>query len=252
MTICYFTATGNSLYIAKRIGGTLLSIPKLMKENEIIIHDDAVGIISPVYAGNSPEMVRKFLKKAKIKTDYLFFIYTYGMSYSVAKVNAISIANESGLKIDYVNVVKMVDNYLTGFDIKKQIESVHKKNIEGQIDYIFKDLSSKKKNVSSINLLQKVAMWIVNNTMGKVLFDKNAAKKYVVDNNCILCGTCAKVCPANNISLNDKVVFADKCEVCYACIHNCPKRAIHVKFEKSKDRFRNEHISLNEIIEANI
>ena len=252
MTICYFTATGNSLYVAKRIGGTLLSIPKLMKENEIIVNDDAVGIIAPVYAGNMPVMVQKFLKKAKIKTNYLFFISTYGMSYSVAKVNAKSIANESGLKIDYVNVVKMVDNYLPGFDIKKQIESVHKKNIEGQIDYICKDLSSKKKNVSSINLLQKVAMWIVNNTMGKALFDKNAAKKYVVDNNCILCGTCAKVCPAKNISVNDKVIFADKCEVCYACIHNCPKKAIHVKLEKSKDRFRNEHISLNEIIESNI
>lgn len=40
MTICYFTATGNSLYVAKRIGGTLLSIPKLMKENEIIIANE--------------------------------------------------------------------------------------------------------------------------------------------------------------------------------------------------------------------
>ena len=118
MTICYFTATGNSLYVAKRIGGTLLSIPKLMKENEIIINDDA-------------------------------------------------------------------------------------------------------------------------------------AKKYVVDDNCILCGTCSKVCPANNISVNDKVIFSDKCEVCYACIHNCLKKAIHVKYEKSSDRFRNEHIALKKIIEAN-
>ena len=251
MTICYFTATGNSLYIAKRIGGTLLSIPKLMKENEIIINDDAVGIIAPVYAGNAPDMVRKFLLKVKIKTDYLFFICTYGMSYSVSKVNVISVANESGLKVDYVNAVKMVDNYLPGFDIKKQIESAHKKNIEGQIDSICKDINSKKKNVTSINLLQKVAKWIVNNTMGKALFDKNAAKKYIVDENCILCGTCAKVCPANNISVKDKVVFADKCEVCYACIHNCPKKAIHVKFEKSADRFRNEHIELKEIIGAN-
>lgn len=29
-------------------------------------------------------------------------------------------ANESKLKVNYVNVVKMVDNYLPGFDIKKQ------------------------------------------------------------------------------------------------------------------------------------
>lgn len=106
----------------------------------------------------------------------------------------------------------MVDNYLPSFDIKKQIESAYEKNIEGQIDSICKDVSGKKKNVTSINLLQKVAKWIVNNTMGKVLFNKYTAKKYVVDDNCILCGTCAKVCPANNISVKDKVVFADKCE----------------------------------------
>lgn len=251
MTICYFTATGNSLYVAKRIGGTLLSIPKLMKENEININDDVVGIVAPVYAGNSPEMVRKFIKKAKIKTDYLFFIYTYGMSYSVAKVNAISTINELGLNLDYINVVKMVDNYLPGFDIKKQIESAYEKNIEGQIDNICNDISSRKKNVKKLTLIQKVAQLFVNNTMGKVLFDKNAAKKYVVDNNCILCGTCVKVCPANNISVNDKVFFADKCEVCYACIHNCPKKAIHVKLERSTERFRNEHIELSEIIISN-
>ena len=92
---------------------------------------------------------------------------------------------------------------------------------------------------------------IVKNTMGKALIDKNAAKKYIIDDSCILCGTCAKVCPANNIKVTDKVIFGSNCEVCYSCIHNCPKRAIHLKNEKSVVRFRNEHIKLNEIIEAN-
>ena len=49
MTICYFTASGNSLYVARQIGGRLLSIPKLMKEESIDIEDDAIGIVSPVY-----------------------------------------------------------------------------------------------------------------------------------------------------------------------------------------------------------
>ncbi len=87
--------------------------------------------------------------------------------------------------------------------------------------------------------------------MGKVIFNKNAAKKYIVNDSCIQCGICAKVCPANNIVVDGKVSFLDKCEVCYACIHNCPKNAIHLKNEKSKVRFRNEHVNLNEIIEAN-
>ena len=49
MTICYFSATGNSLYAARQIGGTLLSIPRLMRQETVKIEDDAVGIVSPVY-----------------------------------------------------------------------------------------------------------------------------------------------------------------------------------------------------------
>ena len=79
MKICYFTATGNSLYVAKRIGGELLSIPHLMKTGETEISDEAVGIVCPVYAGEMPRMVRAFLQKVKITADYFFFIYTFGM-----------------------------------------------------------------------------------------------------------------------------------------------------------------------------
>lgn len=103
MKICYFTATGNCLYVAKRIGGELLSIPQLMRQEKIEITDDAVGV----------------------------------------------------------------------------------------------------------------------------------------------------VCPADNITVTDRVTFSDHCEVCYACLHNCPRNAIHMKVEKSAVRFRNEHVSLQDIIQAN-
>ena len=32
MTVCYFTGSGKCLYVARRIGGTLLSIPQLMRQ----------------------------------------------------------------------------------------------------------------------------------------------------------------------------------------------------------------------------
>ncbi len=79
MTICYFTATGNCLYVAERIGGTLLSISQLMKQNKIEIRDDAVGTVCPTYVGEMPKMMRAFMEKASIHTDYLFFVATYGM-----------------------------------------------------------------------------------------------------------------------------------------------------------------------------
>ena len=54
MKTCYFTATGNSLYVARRIGGEALSIPKLMREDKIEIEDDVVGIVCPIYGGQMP------------------------------------------------------------------------------------------------------------------------------------------------------------------------------------------------------
>ena len=80
---------------------------------------------------------------------------------------------------------------------------------------------------------------------------KGTAKSYIVNDSCIRCGICARVCPANNITVTDKVTFSDRCEVCYACLHNCPQKAIHLIKEASLARFRNENISLNDIIAAN-
>lgn len=48
MKILYFTATGNSLYVARQIGGELLSIPQLIREESCEVRDTAVGIVCPV------------------------------------------------------------------------------------------------------------------------------------------------------------------------------------------------------------
>ncbi|MDR2588945.1 MAG: hypothetical protein LBC67_05905, partial [Spirochaetales bacterium] len=49
MTIFYFTATGNSLYAAKTLGGKLYSIPQLLKEGQFEFADDSIGFVFPVY-----------------------------------------------------------------------------------------------------------------------------------------------------------------------------------------------------------
>ena len=251
MKVCYFTATGNCLYVAKRIGGEALSIPQLMKQDRIELTNDAVGIVCPVYGGEMPKMVRRFMEKAAIQTDYFFFIYTYGMNNSVAIPNAAALAAKAGVRLDYVNAVKMVDNYLPGFEMKKQLETAPAKKIEEQIDAVCRDIAARKNNAPSVGFVQKIGMALVRNIMGRVVLKDTAAQHYIVTDACIRCGICAKVCPANNITVTDQVRFSDHCEDCYACLHACPKNALHMKNERSAVRFRNEHVTLKEIIAAN-
>ena len=52
---------------------------------------------------------------------------------------------------------------------------------------------------------------------------------YVIDDNCIACGTCQSVCPTDSISAGDPiyVIDPDTCIDCGSCAQVCPSDAIH-------------------------
>ena len=79
--ILYFTATGNCLYVARQLAGEnaeLLSIPQLVKQGRYELEADEIGIVYPIYGHMPPNMVREFIKKARLKAAYKFAVLTYG------------------------------------------------------------------------------------------------------------------------------------------------------------------------------
>ena len=53
------------------------------------------------------------------------------------------------------------------------------------------------------------------------------AKKFYVTDACISCGKCERVCPTENVRLeNGRPVWGKKCTHCMACICRCPAEAI--------------------------
>ena len=252
MTVCYFTGSGNCLYVARRIGGTQLSIPQLMRQESIVIGDEAVGIVCPVYNCEMPMMVRDFLNKAHIRTEYFFFVYTYGMGYGEAYAHAKLAAEGAGLTLSYVNAVRMVDNFIPYFDMQEQIGTLPQKDVEGQLDTLCAEIAARKTVEVRITPITKAQMALYQKRLAQRWLRKDTALSYTVSDSCVHCGICAKVCPANNITVTkEKVTFSDRCEVCYACLHNCPQHAIHMPLEAGTTQFRNEHVSLQDIITAN-
>lgn len=248
--VFYFTATGNSLFIAKQFSDNPLSIPQELKKSEMVYEADEIGFVFPDYAAAAPMIVREFIEKASFNAPYIFSVITFGN----ASVNVAEwwdkFAQGKGLKNNYVNHILMVDNYLPVFDMNEQMK-IDKKTDE-LLAKIIGEVSTHKDYVAPSDM-----GWFREDMlkdMQDMHFSQTSEQLIKFDaGRCIECGTCTKVCPRGNFSLTDGgLQYSGKCEFCLACIHNCAQHALSLERERNKDaRYRHPEISLNEIIRSN-
>ncbi|MFP3153528.1 EFR1 family ferrodoxin [Lachnospiraceae bacterium ZAX-1] len=254
MKILYFTSTGNCLYVAKKLGGKLLSIPQLQKDNTFDIADDVVGIVTPIYGFDVPRPVRQYLDKVTIRAKYVFAVMTYGDKSMAAVPLMEKLLHRRGVTLNYSTEIKMVDNYLPGYEASSQLKMKSDAAIDKVIDAVVRDIKEQKNSLLTKNVLKQFvsrcfSAIFVSDMSQKMM--NSSAEKFTANDNCTACGVCRKVCPMGNIIGNGKPEYLDKCEFCLACIHLCPQNAIHLNGEKSAARFKNSHIELSEIIVAN-
>ena len=139
MIFC-FTGTGNSLYAASLLESELVSIPQIMRQDELEFTAERIGIVAPVYGHEVPQMVRAFMQRAAFHTDYFYMVLTYGNRHGGAAELAQQLCAECGIDPAYINVVLMADNWLPAFDMteQKQLD----KHVEEQLSVIRADLDA--------------------------------------------------------------------------------------------------------------
>lgn len=265
--VLYFTGTGNCLYVARQLAGKegeILSIPQLMRKKQFEIEADEIGLVYPIYGHMPPYMVREFIKKAQLKAEYKFAVLTYGMR----KCNAVEIwdgiSRKAGNVFDYIGTIVMVDNWLPNFDMNEQMKI--DKHIPENLAKITSDLSNRRRwhePVTQEEREQHEGFMSLSGLDPEVGFLMKADRSFRVTDDCINCGICTYVCPRGNYELTGQgVKMQGACEFCFACIQNCPQRAI--QFKKNEDgtwpdgseknpnaRYRNENVSLMELKLAN-
>lgn len=249
--VFYFTATGNSLFIAKQFSDAPLSIPQELKKGSQVYEADEIGFVFPDYAASAPMIVREFIEKSRFKADYVFSVITFGNASANVAEWWNDFAKEKGVNNNYVKSILMVDNYLPVFDMNEQIK-IDKKTDEN-IAEILTAVSSRTTFIETFEpdpFFNKEML----KGMQDMHFSQTCEQLIKLDTSkCIECSTCSQICPRGNFKLtSDGLKYSGKCEFCLACIHGCPQHALSLERERNKEaRYRHPDISLNEIIRSN-
>lgn len=248
--VFYFTATGNSLYVARALAAEPISIPQALKNGDLDFEADEIGIVFPDYAASAPLMVREFIEKASLKAQYIFSIITFGNYAANVSDWWNDFCKQKNVTNNYINTLLMVDNYLPVFDMSEQMKI--DKKIPENLSAIKADINNRRQFISHVDIDEQMQGLI--NHLQEEHFPMEAERLLSLNASaCVGCGICSTVCPHGNFRITDKASFSGSCEYCLACVHSCPQKALTLaRGERNpQSRFRNENVSLADIRRAN-
>lgn len=245
--ILYFTGTGNSRYVARKIAeeinDEIISINELIKHEsteELISTDRPFIFVCPTYAWRLPRVVTDFIRKTKFSgNNKAYFIMTCGEDTSKAINYIQKLCNDKDWKLKGMAEVIMPENYIALFDVPDKETS--NKIIEESSHLIYK-IASDIRDEKDFEIVEPsgfggtIKSGITNIGFYKFIVH---AKGFYSTKQCIGCGKCVDLCPLNNISLKDKQPrWGNKCTHCMACICGCPTKAIEYKNKtQTKERY---------------
>jgi len=283
--IYYFSGTGNSFVvatnIAKKVKADLISIPKVMSMDKIQIDTECIGIIFPSYIAplsGLPLIVERFVKKiADIESIHIFAVCTCG---GYECVNALPSLNKlkkiikscggklsdeystrlpmNNLDYDHIPIPIIENQEVIINRSKTKIDDIcyriiKKRGTKYKIaKNMFKLLMAplyKMMRQSVTNSLKKKAKEPVDTKLKYFELMPLTDKSITVDGKCNGCGTCAKVCPVNNIKIvAKKPEFRHRCEICFACDEWCPSNAIHHWSRSEGVKYHHPEVKLSDML----
>ena len=241
--IFVFSGTGNSLKVAKDIAAALgdCDIISMGRETryDLIGGYETIGFVFPTYYRGEPRKVREFITRLNLqrnKNAYYYAVTTAGRYEGNTLRHIKKLLKRKGTTLHYAKALDMFSNYVIAYDMRDTVEEETKKS---EIDFepILLAIKNREINqVRGIKPLEEIAYRVL------IKFPPKMDKNYTVSDDCVKCGICEKVCPVDNIGLNEagRPYFKHHCEQCVACIQFCPKKAINYK-DKTQNRKRYTH-----------
>lgn len=245
--IFYFSGTGNSKHVAEKIaratGEKLISITEdIIKANELyeLKENETLGFVFPVYWYCIPTIVERFLRQLRIsgyQKQYVYAVATYGIAGGDVMERLIRILNTKQLKLHGKFGVRMVDNYVVGYNIARQETQRKILDIaEIEIDKIVSMIS----RLEKMEYIKKGKIAFVTPITGYAYRRAKHTQKFTATQACNHCEQCVRGCPCNTIHMEEgKPRWEGECTFCLKCINSCKQAAIQYgKSTEKRDRYQ--------------
>lgn len=254
-SLFYFSATGNSLAIARDIAegipeAKIYSIPQAIR-GDIPLEEDCIGIIYPVYFAGLPRIVSDFIKRLNPENvKYLFVVCTFGAFAAGSLLMAEEQLRAVGIPMNAGYYVPMPGNYIVKYGAyKKEKQKKMFQNKSESVRSIIEDVVNQK----SISVRPGNFLF---NMIGKAIYKSKLPQLPTLDRNfatnykCNRCGICVKVCPVENIHMEgQKPQWQGNCEHCMACIQWCPVEAIeYTVATEGRERYHHPDIAVMDLM----
>ncbi len=247
--VLYFSATGNTRYVANKLAGLLGDesldlLDRIRRKDYGEIHSDRPFVLcSPVYVCEMPRFLADYLRKVKLTgSREVYCIFTSGGYAGISGILARRLFRRKGMVYKGHGELKMPRNYISNNsypelgreEIEKRILSSHAR-IPALADRIRRGARLKSRHVWFFEVLVTLPVnpfWY---------YKMQPVGDFYATDRCISCGKCVRLCPLNVISLAEgKPVWSGKsCAHCMSCIQNCPVEAIEYgNVTQLKKRYR--------------